>query len=170
MTTRISCRLNGLICHLSGFSVLVVRLVQVSGVSCVSHDAVRLVPGPNAVPLSRAPMKSLGSSLRIGSRSPLCHSFVPTYVLGSLSLTCLTRSRCPPTQCLLYGVSFPDDNPRCSGVKILDKIVSANRTIFCVQYRPYAALNVMPPASRAYLVTRKLSVSHRPWQDLPILA
>ena len=49
MTTTMSCRLNCLICHLSGFRVLVARLVQVSGVSCVSHDAVRLVTSPPCV-------------------------------------------------------------------------------------------------------------------------
>ena len=34
LTTRMSCRLNCLICHLSGLHVLVIKLVQVSGASC----------------------------------------------------------------------------------------------------------------------------------------
>ena len=46
MTKKKNCHLNCLICHLSGFRELVVRPVQVSNVSCVSHDAVRVVPSP----------------------------------------------------------------------------------------------------------------------------
>ena len=53
MMTKTSCRLDCLICHLSGSRGLVVRLVQVSNVSCVSHDAVRLVPGPRALYLEQ---------------------------------------------------------------------------------------------------------------------
>ena len=62
LTTKMNCCLNCLICRLSGLHGLVVRLVHVSGVSCFSHDAVRLVSGPRALLLSRAAMKFLNVS------------------------------------------------------------------------------------------------------------
>ena len=107
MTTRVSCRLNCLICHLSVSRVLAARLVQVSGVSCVSHDAVRLVPGPRALPVSRATMKCLNASSVPASGvfpSPLRHSLSQQSAPG-LSLTYLTRSLCP-TLCPLWRASF----------------------------------------------------------------
>ena len=62
-------------------------------------------------------------------------------------MTCLTGSL-SPTQCLLYGVSFP---MTIHGAKILNKTGSANGTVSCAKSRSYAALNgVMPPAPRAY--------------------
>ena len=72
MTTRMSCRLNCLICHMSGFHGLVVRLVQVSGLSCVSHDAVR-----QGTPFNEVSERLVGSSLRI-VLAPIAPHFVPT--------------------------------------------------------------------------------------------
>ena len=67
-TTTKDCHLNCLFCCVSGFRELVVRLVQVSSVSCFSHDAVRSVT------------KSQGSSLRIVLPSHCL--FFPNDVLG----------------------------------------------------------------------------------------
>ena len=117
MTTRMNCHLNCLMCLLSGFRGLVVRLVQVLGVSCVSHDAVRLVPGPKALPVSRATMKFLNVSSVPAFRllSPrLRHSLFRPCARRS-SLTYLTRSLCPMA---ILGVLVPT--------------VSANGTISCV--------------------------------------
>ena len=108
MTTRMNCRLNYLICHLSLFVDWWKGGCQVSGVSCVSHDGVRLEPSPRAHIVSRAKMEFLIVSsvpaFGLFSRT-LRHSLSQPCALG-LSVTCLTRSL-SPTQCLLYGVSHP---------------------------------------------------------------
>ena len=93
MKTKKNSHWNCLICRLSGSRKLVVRRVQISGVSCVSHDAVRLVPGPNALLVSRATMIVLSASsvpvFGLFSR-PLRPSLSQPCPRG-LSLTC-TRS------------------------------------------------------------------------------
>ena len=121
LMTTMNCHLNGLICPLSGFREQVVTLVRVSGVSCVSHDAVRLVLGPRALFVSRATMMFLNVSSVPTSgffSLPLRHSLSQRCAPGS-SMTYFTRSLCA-TQCPL------DDSPRCSGAKILNKTVSGH--------------------------------------------
>ena len=148
MTTKMSCRMNCFICHLSVFRGLVVRLVQVPGVSCVSHDAVRLVPGPRALPVYRAAMKFLNVSL------------VAAFGLFSFQWHRSLFQQRARGSSLSHAVSpswslFPDDSPRCSGAKILNKTASAHGTISCAQSQSHAArTGVMPPAPRAYLVTQ----------------
>ena len=95
-----------------------VRLVQVSDVSCVSHDAVPLIPGPRVLPVSRATTKFLNASS------------VPVFGLFSLSLRHFLSPQCargfvsdlPDQIPLSHAMSswslFPDDNPRCTGAKI----------------------------------------------------
>ena len=75
-----------------------------SGVSCVSHDAVRSVPGPRALPASRATMELLnvfvGSSLRI-VLAPIAPFIVPTmYVLGVYF--CLTYPNSLVPRCVSF--------------------------------------------------------------------
>ena len=107
MTKRMTCRLNCLICHLSGLRLLVMRVVQVSGASCVSHDAVRSVPSPKALLESRATVKFLNISsapafglLSLSHRTLLC----PNNVLGVLSMTYQPDPFVYAVS--LYGVSF----------------------------------------------------------------
>ena len=91
-----------------GFSWTGVRLVQVSGVSCVSHAAVHMVGSSKAIPVSRETMRFLNVSSvpAFGLFSaPLRHSLSQHCARG-LSLTYLSRSLCP-TQYLLYGIFFP---------------------------------------------------------------
>ena len=75
---------------LSGFRELVVMLVQVSGVACVSHDAVRSVPGTRVLPVSRATMKFLNVSL------------VPAFGLFSLPLRHSLSQQCARGLSLTY--------------------------------------------------------------------
>ena len=127
MTTRKSCHLDCLICRLSGFfRELVVGLVQLSGVACVSHDAVRSVPVPSVLLGSRARITFLHvSSVPVfGLFSPASRRSLFQRCARGLSETCLTRSlrsaQCPFTE------SLSDDNPRWAGAKVLDKLVSAS--------------------------------------------
>ena len=133
MTTKKSCHLNCWICLLSGFRELVVRLVQVSGVSCVSRDAVRLVQGPRRLP----DLEQQGCSGTFGrfqssgcSRSQHAVLCVPTmcprFVSDLPNQIALSRAVYP-----LWSL-FPDDNRRCSSARILNKMVSASGTLSCV--------------------------------------
>ena len=144
-----------------------------SSVSFVSHDAVRSVPGPRVLPVSRATMMFLHVSS------------VPVFRLVSPPSRRFLSQRCArglsdlPNQIPLYhAVSslwslFLDDNPRCFAAKILNKMVSANGTISCMKSRSYAALRgVMPPAPREYLLThvtilRVTSKSSQLFADCP---
>ena len=135
------------------------------GSSCTGGEtgarvkAVHLVPNTKNCPVFRATMQFLNVSsvpdfglfslpLRHFSSQTMCSGFVsdlPNQILLSYAVS-------------PYGVSFLDDNPRCSGAKILNKTVSANGTISCVQSRSLTAPSaVMPPAPRAYLVTQNLA-------------
>ena len=152
MTTRMNCRLNCLICHLSGFvdwwygwcrcQVFLASPTTECvwyrswGTSCISSK--------NEVSES-----FVGSSFGLFSLL-LRHSLSQPCALG-LSVTCPTRSL-SPTQCLLlYGVSFPMTIHDCSGAKVLNKTGFANGTVSCIESRSSAALNgAMPPAPRAY--------------------
>ena len=124
MTTRKNCHLNCLICRLSGFRDLVVRLVHVTRVSCVSHDAVRSVPGPRVLLVSRATILYLSVSPVPVFGFSIAPFFVPT--MCSEFVSDLLH------QILLSHAVFPDDNPRCSGAKILNKMVSASGTVSCM--------------------------------------
>ena len=85
MTTRKNCHLICLICRLSGSRELVVRQVQVLGVSCVSHDAVRWVPDPRVLLLPRPTMERfVVSSLRV-VLAPITPFSVPTRCSGFVS-------------------------------------------------------------------------------------
>ena len=128
MITKMNCCLNCLISRLSVRHGLVVRLVQVSDVSCVFHDAVSSVSGPRVLLIMK--FLNVSSVPVFGLLSlPLRHSLSQQCARGS-SLTCQTRFL-SPAQYLLGGV-LPDDNSRCSGVEILNKTISANGTISCV--------------------------------------
>ena len=92
---------------------------RVSGVSCVSHDAVRLVPGPRVPLVSRATVVFLNvSSVPVFGlfSPPLLHSLSQQCARG-LSLTCLTRSLFSHAVFVPLWNLFTDDNPRCSGAK-----------------------------------------------------
>ena len=108
MTMKKNCYLSCVICDLSGSSELVVKLVQVSSVSWVSHDAVLPVPG---------------KSLKLEQQRCFCILLsVPVFGLCSdlPNQISLLHAVVP-----LWGL-FPDVNPRCSGAKILNRIVSAS--------------------------------------------
>ena len=130
MTTKKNCHRNCLICRLSvsGFCVLAARLVQVSNVSCVSHDAARSVP-PCISSNNAVSERSVGSNLRMVLTSTVPF-FVPTMCSGFVSDL---PNQIPVSHAVsLLWTLFPDDNPRCSRAKILNKMVSANGTISCV--------------------------------------
>ena len=104
-----------------------------SGVSCVSHDVVRSVPGPNVLIIYRATMILHVSSVPVFGLFPLLSrpSFSQRSARGS-TLTCPTKSLCP-TQRPLYGLSFPTTIHNVLVPRSLDKIVSVNGTISCAQ-------------------------------------
>ena len=114
MLTKMCCRMNCFICCPSGLRGLVEGLVQVSDVSCVSRDGVRLVPDPCNSSNNEVSERFVGSSLRI-----VLHHFCPNDVPFSHAVSPLWSP-------------LPDDNPRCSGAMILNETVSATGTISCL--------------------------------------
>ena len=94
----------------------------------------------------------VGSSLRI-ILAPVAPLLVPT--MCSVFVSALPNQIPSSRAASPLWSLFPDDNPRCSGAKILNKTVSASGTISCVWSRSHAARNgVILPALRAYLVTQ----------------
>ena len=75
MMRKMCCRLNCFVCFLPGLRGPVAGRLQASDVSCVSHDAVLLVPGPRVLLVSRTTMKflSVSSTPVFGSSSLQLH-------------------------------------------------------------------------------------------------
>ena len=152
-TTSMNCRLNCLICHLSGGKAVAsvrcfLRLprrgalgTKSQGTPCISSN-------------NEVPKRFVGSILRIVLAS-IAPFFVPTICSGVVS-------DLPNQIPLFHAVSLlwslcPDDNPRCSGAKILNKNVSREFSVIRCSERC--------DATRSTYVSRdtKPSVSNHPW-------